>query len=208
MKNLLVAFCSALLLSACAGTRVCQTQVATGVVNPRAIYIRPFCVDYAQYRDRCNPNGAVRKSLAPIAFANILQEQLSKLAPAMVLTDDESPVTGWLVEGEIRRIDARNPSCLGIHLRITDVDGCQEPIMACTDGVSGFRVVKADSGAVVYEFDLKGTVCAPRSFGSLTYAALGDGVPVDFRNAAERVMLALSPDPFLYGERNSPEQRN
>ncbi len=208
MKIFLMGLCSVVLLSACAGVRVSRTEVATGAVNPTAIYIRPFSVDYAQYRDRGNPNGAVRKSLAPTAFANILQEELAKLAPAMVLADNEVPTEGWLVEGRIERLDAWSESSAKIHVRITDVSGCEVPVVASKEGVSEYTVVRTGSGAVVYEFDLKGGICSPRPFGSINAPGMSSSVPFDFRNAAERVMLALSPDPFRYGYRNSPEQRN
>ena len=208
MKIFLLGLCSVVFFSGCAGVRVCKTEVATGAVNPTAIYIRPFSVDYARYQDRGNPNGAVRKSLAPTAFANALQEELSKLAPAMVLADNEAPTEGWLVEGQIEELDAWSASSPRIHVRITDVSGCEVPVVASKNGVSEYTVARSAAGAVVYEFDLEGGICSPRPLGSITAPGLSSGVPFDFRNAAERVMLALSPDPFRYGYRSSPEQRN
>ena len=208
MKIFILGLCSVVLLSACAGVRVCRTEVATGAVYPSAIYIRPFSVDYARYYDRGNPNGAVQKSLAPTAFANALQEELSKLAPAMVLADNETAPLGWLVEGCIEQLDAKSSSALKIHVRITDVGGGEIPCIASKDGVSEYSVVRTGAGNVVYEFDLKGWICSPAALGSITAPGLGNAVPFGFRNAAERVYLALSPDPFRYGVRSSPEARN
>ena len=208
MKIFLLGLCSVVMLSACAGVRVCKTEVATGAVYPTSIYVRPFSVDYAQYHGRGNPNGSVRKSLAPTEFANALQEELSKLAPAMVLADNEVPTEGWLVEGRIECIDAMSPSALRIHVRVTDIGGGEPPVIASKDGVSEYSVVRTGAGEVVYEFDLKGRLCSPVSFGSVSAPGLGDGVPFGFRNAAERIYIALSPDPFRYGVRSSPETRN
>jgi hypothetical protein len=208
MKIFLLGLCSVVLLSACAGVRVCRTEVATGAVYPKAIYIRPFSVDYARYYDRGNPNGSVRKSLAPTAFANALQEELSKLAPAMVLADNETAPVGWLVEGRIEELDAMSTSALKIHVRITDVGGGEIADIASKDGVSEYSVIRTAAGEVVYEFDLKGQLCSPVSFGSVSAPGLGDAVPFGFRNAAERIYLALSPDPFRYGIRSSPLARN
>ncbi len=209
MKNILVGLCSALLLSACAGVRVSETQIASGAVNPKAIYIRPFTVDYARYHDRGSPNGAVRKSLAPTAFANALQEELSKIAPAMVLADNEVPTEGWLVEGEIDRLDALSPASTKMHVRVTDLDGDRAPVAASgKETVSTYQAADSGAGTVIYEFDLKGRLTSPHPFGSLVAPGASSAVPFAFRNAAERVYLALSPDPFRYGVRSSPAQRD
>ena len=40
--------------------------------------------------------------------------------------------------------------------------------------------------------------------GSIYAPGLGYAEPFDFKNAAERIMLALNTDPFRYGDRSSP----
>ena len=57
------------------------------------------------------------------------------MAPAMVLADDETPTTGWLVESNLEVVDAGNPNArrlllpgagqskVKIHVRVTDVKG-------------------------------------------------------------------------------------
>lgn len=204
MKTALLAFCSALVLvglAACAspGVRVTQTQVATGAVNPKAIYIRPFRIAGAEF-DVCNPAGntPIRESLAPIEFANDLQEELAKIAPATVLKPCESAPLGWLVDGEFRLVQTGyNPewwsplgdtvsrqSCLVLHVRVKDVQ-CNR---------------------VVYEFDVAGgTKGSP--FGSIYKPGMGYPLPFDFRNTAELIALTMTPDPFRYGVRSSPVMR-
>jgi len=43
--------------------------------------------------------------------------------------------------------------------------------------------------------------------GQIYAPGLGDAEPFDFKNAAERVMLALSTDPYRLGARTSPVAR-
>ena len=204
MKTLLLAFCSALALlglASCAspGVRVTQTQVATGAVNPKAIYIRPFRIACADF-DRCNPAGntPIRQSLAPIEFANDLQEQLAKIAPSTVLKEGECAPLGWLVDGEFHVVETgyspgwwsplgdtvSRQSCVKLHVRVRDVN----------------------CGNVLYEFDVAGgTKGSP--FGSLYKPGMGYPLPFDFRNTAELIALTMTPDPFRYGYRNSPVMR-
>ena len=218
MKLPLLALCSALLLASCAEMHVSRVEVATGAVNPPAIYIRPFSVTYAQFTGYKGSDGAaLRKSLAPVEFANDLQEELSKLAPAMVLQANETPTTGWLVEGEFEVIDggdsagrctpagqfAHGRSHLRLHVRITDVDRLGERADSKA-GVTSSRSVWTRKGAIVYEFDVTGGSRATGQMGSIYAPGHGEAIPFDFRNAAERIMLALSPDPFRYGFRQTP----
>ena len=200
MKTTLLALCSILTLASCsgpgAGTRVTHTDIATGAVNPKAIYIRPFRIACADF-DRCSPSGnlLIRKSLAPIEFANDLQEELAKIAPAMVLKPYEYAPLGWLVDGEFQEVESgyspcwwsptgdsvTRRSCVKLHVRIRDV--CRN--------------------AVVYEFDVAGGTRGT-AVGSVYKPGMGYPLPFDFRNTAERIALSITPDPFKYGVRSSP----
>ena len=65
-----------------------------GEAHPAAIYIRPFCVDQAIFKDDETVSEGempIRKSLIPVAFAENLKEELEKLAPARILEADEVP---------------------------------------------------------------------------------------------------------------------
>jgi hypothetical protein len=60
-----------------------------GAHDPKAIYIRPFCIDSATVvGDVAHSDGElpIRKALIPVSFATTLKEQLEKIAPARVLT--------------------------------------------------------------------------------------------------------------------------
>src|SRR5438067_13786010 len=88
------------------------TNCGVGASNPRATYIRLFCIDTAVFRgDEALSDGEmpIRKALAPVEFANDLKQQLEKIAPARILKDSESPRLGWLVEGNFTLIDGGNP---------------------------------------------------------------------------------------------------
>ena len=199
MKTTLLALCPALLLVSCAApaVRVTHTDVATGAVNPKAIYIRPFRVACF---DRCTPSGnaPIRESLLPAEFADNLQEELCKIAPAKVLASNEDAPVGWLVDGEFRSVESGyNPvrwsplggavtrkSCVLLHVRVSE----------------------ARRGAVLYEFDVAAGT-KEGSFGSVTTPGMGYPLPFDRRNAAELIATTLTPDPFRYGVRCSPEFR-
>ena len=203
MKTSLFSLFSALALASCASPnniRITHTDAAAVTLPPKAIYIRPFRIACADF-DRCSPDGGkpIRQALAPIEFANDLQEELAKIAPATVLKPDECAPLGWLVDGEFQCVESgyspgwwspkgdtvtRN-SCVKLHVRIRDV---------------------SQKGAVVYEFDVaSGTQGAV--FGSLYKPGAGYPLPFDFRNAAERIALSITPDPFRYGYRSSPVMR-
>ncbi len=224
MKHHLLAICSAFLLASCAGVKVTHTDVATGATNPRSIYIRPFDVSHTDFRGSHHSIGerAIRRSLAPAEFAEILKEQLEQIAPAMVLKDDERPRTGWLVEGDIDRVDAGSPterslpgnvfgvgsSKVIIHVRVIDLetrgvltDGKDK------DGNAVSEAVQTTHGAIIYEFDVAGGSRETGKFGSVTAPGLGYAPPFDYRNAAERIYEALTPDPHGYGIRTSPTIR-
>src|SRR5256885_5680046 len=138
MKSVIV-FASSILLCSCADMYVTNTQVSTpggrtaaaidakdygskgvhmitncgvGAYNPRAIYLRPFCIDTAVFKgDEALSDGEmpIRKALTPVEFANDLKEQLEKLAPPRILKDTESPRTAGLGEGHFNLIDGGKP---------------------------------------------------------------------------------------------------
>src|SRR3954453_974635 len=120
MKLLIALVCS-LLLCSCADMRVVRTEVAgggghgsyagdakdyngihmvtncgVGAGNPKAIYIRPFCIDTAAFTDDTGTpaEAVILKAIAPLELASDMKQQLEKLAPARILKDDEVPRTG------------------------------------------------------------------------------------------------------------------
>lgn len=200
---------SSFLLCSCADMRVTATQVAgsgghrtassdakdydsksgirmitncgVGASAPKAIYIRPFCIDTASFTDDLGTAGeaVIRKALIPVEFASDLKEQIEKLAPARVLKGDETPRTGWLIEGEFTRVDSSHPSTLALHVKITDVD----------------------KGITIYEFDMAGGSNGQGHWGSLRSAGHGRASHFDLENAAERIYLLLETNPFRYAKR-------
>ncbi len=219
MKSFLVV-ASSILLCSCADMYVTKTDVATcdgsgpaidakdfashgvhmtycgvGAHDPRAIYIRPFCIDNAVFQgDVAVSDGEmpIRKALTPVELAEDMKEELERIAPARILKDNESPRTGWLVEGNITAVDGGSPesrwffvggrSFLALHVKITDVD----------------------KGCVVYEFDMAGGSGGQGTFGTLRASGLGKAAHFDLRNAAERMYWVLSTNPSRYAARSSP----
>jgi hypothetical protein len=177
--------------------RMITANCGVGAYDPRAIYIRPFCVDTAKFTgDQAQNEGEypIRKALAPIEFAEDLKEQLEKIAPARVLRPGETPRLGWLVDGEFDVIDGGSPdaralpgqfgfgqSVLSLHVRVTDVK----------------------SGVVVYEFDMYGGSELQGKLGTVRASGLGRAIHFDLQNAAERIYLTLSTDPYRYGARGN-----
>jgi hypothetical protein len=172
------------------------TNCGVGAYAPKAIYIRPFCIDTAVFTgDQTNSDGEmpIRKALTPVEFAGVLKEQLEKMAPARILKDNETPRTGWLVEGEFAMVDGGSiigrsiffghfgvgQSHLALHVRVTDVD----------------------RGVVVYEFDMAGGSNLQGRGGTLRASGLGYARSFDLVNAAERIYLVLTPNAFRYGTR-------
>lgn len=219
MKLALLALSTSLLFVGCAGVRVSDTQVASGAVNPRSIYIRPFDVSSTEYIGQHRGGlgeRPIRQSLAGRNFADSLKEELEKLAPAMVIDDDHRPTEGWLVEGSIDVADNGHGGARGfvpygkfgagqsevrIHVRIRDLGDGQVAGDGKNHGALGKR------GNVIYEFDLAGGSRLSGPNGSIYAPGAGDAEPFDFKNAAERVMMALSTDPHRYGVRTSPTIR-
>lgn len=218
MKHLLFALGAACAFSGCAGVKVARTDVATGATNPSAIYIRSYIAEDAVFRGHHGHRGErpIRRSLAPAEYSKALKEELEKMAPAMVLADNEVPETGWLVESDIEYVHAGSPtlravpvvgtpggvgrSGIRIHVRVTDLDRPHESVGK--DGSKG-----AAYGNVIYEFDLKGGSRTSGIRGSIYAPGLGYAAPFDYKNAAERVLMALSVDPHGYGNRTSPTIR-
>jgi hypothetical protein len=179
------------------GVRMVTNNCGVGAANPKAIYIRPFCIDNASFVGHHGVNeGAypIKKSLTPVSFAGTLKEHLAKLAPSRVLEEDEVPRTGWLVEGEFTMVDGGSPvgrfffghagvgrSFLAMKVRITDID----------------------RGIVVYEFDVAGGSRLQGRAGTIRASGLGAATPFDLVNAAERIYLTLEPNAHRYGTRSS-----
>jgi hypothetical protein len=223
MKSALLALSAAsVCLAGCATMKVSKTEVASGATNPKAIYIRSYVADESNFvGHQANSKGErpIRHSLAPAEFSAALKQELEKMAPARVLEDDEVPTTGWLVESDIQYADGGNlidrgsplghvgigRSKMRIHVRVTDIGGRHSGGDGKKD-VAG-SVARTTSGAhgpVIYEFDLEGGSRASGILGSIYAPGVGNAAPFDYKNAAERVLMALSVDPHLYGVRTSP----
>jgi hypothetical protein len=171
------------------------TNCGVGASNPSAIYIRPFCIDTAIFKgDEALTDGEMplRKALTPVEFARDLKQQLEKIAPTRILKDYESPRVGWLVDGQFQVVDGGSPlgrfflgnlgvgqSFLALHVRVIDVT----------------------RGAVVYEFDMAGGSRFQGKLGTVRASGLGRATHFDLQNAAERIYLTLSTNPYRYGER-------
>ena len=172
------------------------TNCGVGASEPKAIYIRPFCIDTAIFKGDHTPSEGempIRKALTPIEFAGVLKQQLAKLAPTRILTDDETPRTGWLVEGEFTMVDGGDPvgrfflgtfgvgrSFLALHVKVTDID----------------------KGMTVYEFDMAGGSRGQGRHGTLRASGLGRATSFDLVNAAQRIYLVLEPNAHRYGTRS------
>jgi hypothetical protein len=218
MKHTLLALGAACTFTGCAGVKIAHTDVASGATKPEAIYVRSYIAEDANFKGRHGGgegNRAIRRSLAPAEYSKALKEELEKMAPAMVLADDEIPEVGWLVESEIEYVHAGSPtlrslplvgtpggagrSKVKIHVRVTDVNGRY----VSNDKSSG----KGGNGRVLYEFDLDGGSRGSGHLGSVYAPGLGYATPFDYKNAAERVLYALSVDPHGYGGRTSTTLR-
>ena len=224
MKNSLLALCLALLLSSCATVRVTHTDIASGVTNPSAIYLRPFDVSDCVYTGKTRSVGelSIRKSLAPAEFTEALKEELEEMAPALVLKNGDEPTKGWLVEGSIDLENTGRPgiraipgnyfgygaSHIMVHVRIIDLD-LRHGHAVDTKEVAGTATapVKTGKGVVIYEFDVAGGSRGTGKLGSTTAPGLGYSPMFDYRDAAECIHEALTPDEFRYAVRDSPTIR-
>lgn len=221
MKQSFLALSTALVLTSCAGVHVTKTYIATGETEPKAIYIRPFTVSQAIVKGHHSNTAErpIRQSLAPAEFASDLQEELSKLAPAAVLKNNEAPKSGWLVEGEFEVLHAGSPitrslsavtsvgrSQIVLHVRVINV-GQDGEASAGKETTSTQTSGRTAEGRIIYEFDLAGSSGATGKLGSITAPGLGYALPFDLRNAAERIAMVLTPDAHRYGVRTSPTIR-
>lgn len=210
MKYTLSAIAAAALLSACAGTNVVRTQVASSELHPKAIYIRPFAV--GEFRGDHHGEGqkAITQAQAPAVFAEALKEELEKIAPTYILADNEYPTTGWLVEGDLQVVDAGSQVARGIPIVgklgagrsgiVTHVQVSAVGAHAHSDGKGGHR-------NTIYEFDVAGGSRLTGRHGSVMAPGLGYSVPFDYHNTAERIYQTLEPDFARYGTRTSVSLR-
>lgn len=135
---------------------------------------------------------AIRKSLAPAEFARILKVEMAKMAPSMVIKSDEVPEEGWLIEGKFFLVDGGS--------RWGRAFSFQTPIGA-SKLAAHVTVTNAATGRVLYAFDLQGGSGITGQFGDVGAGGLGQNSIFDYRNAAEEIYVALSTDPFRYGQR-------
>ncbi len=91
-------------------------------------------------------------------------------------------------------------SHINIHVRVTDVNGKYVGNDKNLDGKGG-------NGRVLYEFDIAGGSRGTGHLGSVYAPGLGYAMPFDYKNAAERVLFALSVDPLNNGSRDSTNIR-
>lgn len=206
MKNHLLATAAAVCLSACAGTKVTNTVIATGATAPKAIYVRPFTIASGAFKGSHGGEGikAIRESQAPNKFAKILKEELEKVAPASVISDDEDSDSGWIVDGAIELVNAGcaparavaggfgvGRSGILLHVKITDA------------GSNSHGDEKGGHGPVVYEFDVAGGSRLMGVAGTVNSAGYGDSVNFDMRNAAEKIRQVIETDGNRYGFREN-----
>jgi hypothetical protein len=222
MKYALLALSASVALTGCATVKVAHTDVASGATNPRAIYIRSYMADESRFKGNHGHVGEkpIRRSLAPAEFSKALKEEMEKMAPAMVLKDDEEPTTGWLIESNLEWVHGGSPalraipvvnhlgpgrSYVRIHVRITDLEGHYAVSDAKKEiSTDTAKQIAGRNGPVIYEFDLAGGSRMAGMDGSIYTAGLGQERLFDFKNAAERVLMALSVDPHKYGSRADP----
>jgi len=171
------------------------TNCGVGAYGPKAIYIRPFCIDNAVFTgEQTNSEGEmpIRKALTPVEFAGTLKEQLEKIAPARILRDYETPRTGWLVTGEFHLVDGGSAEARALFGHF----GLGQSHLALR-----VRVTDVDRGLVVYEFDMAGGSELQGRSGTVRASGLGYARSFDLVNAAERIYLVLTPNAFRYGTR-------
>jgi hypothetical protein len=177
------------------GVRMITANCGVGAYGPSAIYIRPFCIDTAVFKgDEAQTDGEfpIRKALTPVEFAQDLKEQLEKIAPARILKPNEAPRIGWLVDGEFRLVDGGSPAGRFLFGQF----GLGRSMLALR-----VRVRDVRSGLVVYEFDMAGGSDLQGKLGTVRASGLGRATHFDLQNAAERVYLTLSTNPYRYGAR-------
>jgi len=210
--TLFLALVAACAFYGCAGAKIGHTDVATGAYKPKAIYVRSYIADNTPFHGHHGDSVGehkIRKSLSPAALSKAVKEELEKIAPAVVLDNDETPTTGWLVENDIDYASAGSQtmralfgptglgrSCVKIHVRITDLD--KHSSVSEKDVASG-----GGSRNVIYEFDVVGSSGIFGPVGCVYAPGLGNPEEFDYKNIAERMYYALSIDPQRYGTRSS-----
>ena len=65
------------------------------------------------------------------------------------------------------------------------------------------KVTDVDKGITIYEFDMAGGSNGQWHWGTLRAAGHGRALHFDLENAAERIYLVLTPNPYRYGKRTS-----
>jgi len=196
----------------CANVEVTKTYVASGAHHPSSIYIRPFTVATATFTGDHGPAGElpIRQALAPAELSMALKEELAKIAPTMVIDDNDIPEEGWVVNGNIDLVDGGNQAqrffarhtgagrtTAVVHVRVTRAGEESGE----SDGKGG-----APNG-VLYAFDVKSSSKLADAAGSVYSSGLGSSAMFDYRNIAEEVMRVLSPDPYRYGVRDGGADR-
>ena len=174
------------------------TNCGVGAYNPRAIYVRPFCIDNSVFQgDEAASDGEmpIRKALTPVELAEDMKEELERIAPVRILKDNESPRVGWLIEGNFTAVDGGSPAGRFFFGNF----GAGRSFRALH-----VKVIDGERHTVVYEFDMAGGSGYQGKLGTLRASGLGKATHFDLRNAAERIYLTLSTNPSRYAVRSSP----
>ena len=214
MKYSLLAICTALLLSSCAGTKIVHTDVATGATNPKAIYIRPFDITYCDYIGQ-HPgglgNGPSAARSRPRNLPTISRSSWARSRPPWCSGTTKHPMSaGWSrgnFNSSTRGIrgsagssaSMRGASHIKLHVRVIDLEAKNAPVDPKDRNAK--RELTAGSGNVIYEFDVAGGSRLSGPAGTVYAPGPGYAVPFDFKNAADRISMALTPDPLRYGDR-------
>jgi len=198
--KILVLPLAALLLVGCAQSTVRKTYVATTAPLPRSIYIQPFDISEAAFTGWMHPSSGempLRKAIAPLEFADDLKDELSKLAPTAVLKPGEKAPEGWVVSGKFDLVDAGDP--VARKIPVAGILGAGRSTL-----VVHVKVTEAKTGAVIHAFDVSGGSGGTGRWGNTGAPGSGNAIYHDMKNAAERIMLAISQDPHNYGLRTAP----
>ena len=208
MKQIFLAVSAAVALCSCAGTHVSHTDYASGALGPKKIFIKPF--DTAEYTGNHGTEAErqILQTQGGTEFANILKEELEKLAPTTVLKPGEAADGGWLVKGSLEVVDGGDPWARGfightgagrsgilVHVKVIDADH------------TGHADSKGAASNLLYEFDVAGGSHLQGRAGTVMASGLGYAAPFDYRNAAERIHKVLDPDLERYGARASTSIR-
>ena len=189
-----------LLLAGCAQSTVRKTYVATTAPLPKAFYIQPFDIAGTELTGWMHPSTGerpLRKAIAPLEFAEALRYELAKVAPTAVLEPGQKAPEGWVVSGSFDVVDAGKPA-----LRALPVLGCLG--VGGSKFVAHVKMTDAKTGQVIHAFDVSGGSGGTARLGNTGAPGYGNALNHDMKNAAERIMLAISSDPMRYGLRANP----